>query len=101
MGNIYICYLDLSLIPLASFSIEEFVEGALKLEVLRLVDTDVPKDLVEEILRSVTSKTKLELLEISVEDACNVSELVLQESHLKELRISDDYKYDEESYMIF
>merc|ERR1712142_956914 len=96
-----ICYLDLSLIPLASFSMEEFVEGALNLRVLRLLDTDVPKDLVEEILRRVTQETKLEWLEISVEDACNVSDLILHESYLKELRISEEYEYDEERYMIF
>ena len=49
-------HLDLSRIPLTFFSIymEDFIEGALKLKILRLVDTCIPKDFVGEILRRAT-----------------------------------------------
>ena len=96
-------HLDLSRIPLTFFSIymEDFIEGALKLKILRLVDTCIPKDFVEEILRRATQETKLEMLEISLEDSCDVSDLVLAEIHYIELRISEVYEYDEGFNTIF
>merc|ERR1719481_2390337 len=96
-------HLDLSLIPLTFFSIymEDFIEGALKLKILRLVDTCIPKDFVEEILRRATQETKLEMLEIILEDSCDVSDLVLAENHHIELRISEEYGYDEGFNTIF
>ena len=96
-----ISFLDLSLVPLASFSIEDLVEGALMIETLRLFDTGIPTEVVEEILCRVNPEKKLKLLELSIEDACDISDVILYESHLEELRIWDDYKLDEDSFTVF
>ena len=80
---------------------EDFIEGALKLKILRLVDTYIPKDFVEEILRRATQETKLEMLEISLEDSCDVSNLVLDDIHFIKLLISEDYVFDEGINMTF
>jgi len=96
-----IIYLDLSLISLEHVPAKVLAQGAVKIETLRVVDSDLLKEQIEEILTLVSSATKLKLLEVSFEDAFVICDEVIEKSELKELRVSEDYEYDEENWMQF
>jgi hypothetical protein len=73
----------------------------MNLETLRVMDSDLLKGQLEEILLKVSSDTKLKLLEVSYEDAFVICDEVIEKSKLQELRLSEDYEYDEENWMQF
>eukprot|EP00092_Neocalanus_flemingeri_P016560 GFUD01017920.1.p1 GENE.GFUD01017920.1~~GFUD01017920.1.p1 ORF type:complete len:534 (-),score=117.40 GFUD01017920.1:77-1678(-) len=94
-------YLELSLISVEHIPAEVLAQGAVKIETLKLVDSDLLREQIEEILIQVSSTTKLKLLEVSFEDAFVIDDEIIERSVLKELRLSDDYEYDEENWMQF
>merc|ERR1712096_215306 len=94
-------HLDLSLISLEHVPVKVISQGAVNLETLRVVDSDLLKEQIEEILILVSSDTKLKLLEVSFEDAFIICDEVIEKSELKELRVSEEYEYDEENWMQF
>eukprot|EP00092_Neocalanus_flemingeri_P107008 GFUD01137328.1.p1 GENE.GFUD01137328.1~~GFUD01137328.1.p1 ORF type:complete len:540 (-),score=127.36 GFUD01137328.1:120-1739(-) len=94
-------YLDLSLISVEHIPAEVLAQGAVKIETLKLVDSDLLREQIEEILIQVSSTTKLKLLEVSFEDAFVIDDEIIERSVLKELRLSEDYEYDEENWMQF
>eukprot|EP00092_Neocalanus_flemingeri_P037026 GFUD01040309.1.p1 GENE.GFUD01040309.1~~GFUD01040309.1.p1 ORF type:complete len:544 (-),score=116.02 GFUD01040309.1:15-1646(-) len=94
-------YLDLSFISVEHIPAEVLAQGAVKIETLKLVDSHLLREQIEEILLQVSSTTKLKLLEVSFEEASVIDEEIIERSVLKELRVSEDYEYDEENWMQF
>ena len=83
----------------AIISLLSLSQGAVNIETLRVVESDLLKEQIEEILLLVSADTKLELLEVSFQDAFVICDEVIEKSELKELRVSEDYEYDEENWM--
>jgi len=96
-----ISYLDLSLVSLEHVPAKVLADGAVNLETLRVVDSDLLKDQLEAILLQVSEDSKLKVLELSQDDAFTISDEIVLKSKLEELRFREDYEYDEENLLQF
>ena len=94
-------YLDLSLVSLEHIPAKVLADGAVNLETLRVVDSDLLKEQLEAILSQVSEDSKLKVLELSHDEAYIICDDVVEKSKLEELRVRDDYEYDEENRMQF
>ena len=94
-------FLDLSLVSLNHIPPPVLGAGARNLRTLRAVHSDLSREQVELVLITVTSDDKLEVFEISRDDAKDISDELIKKSELEEFRVSDHYDYDEDSALQF
>ena len=94
-------HLDLSLVSLEHVPAEVFSDGAVEVETFKAVDSALLKEQMEAILLKVSFNTKLKLFEVSFEDAFVISDEVIENTELEELRITEDYERDDYNWMQF
>jgi len=93
--------LDISLVSLEHIPANIFAGAARRLVTLKAVDSDLQKEQLELVLLQITIDDKLNVLEISRDEAKVVSDEVIQRSKLNELRVSEDYEYESDNYLQF
>ena len=63
--------------------------GARNLQTLRVMSSELSREQVELVLLTVTHDDKLEVLEISRDDATDISDEVIENSELEDFRVTD------------
>ena len=93
--------LDVSLLTLDHIPPKVFADAARGLVTLRAVDSDLSKEQLELVLSQVTIDDKLKVLEISRYETKIISDEVINQSKLDELRISDDFDQESDDFLQF
>jgi len=93
--------LDISLVSLEHIPAKIFAGAARRLVTLRAVDSDLQKEQLELLLLQISVDDRLNVLEISRDEAKVLSDEVIQNSKLNELRVSEDFEYESDNYLQF